>query len=90
MAAQPMIRPPGLGDRDGWDDLWRDYLRLYPSRLEPELTELTWSRPRPTLHPIAGTLDVEWRGGVDVAEGGSELLAAVDAELRRPLDTTLG
>lgn len=44
MAAQPTVRPPRAEDRPAWDELWRGYLRFYRSRLEPEVTELTWTR----------------------------------------------
>ena len=38
------IRGPSARDHGEWQPLWQGYLRFYRSRLEPEVTELTWTR----------------------------------------------
>jgi GNAT superfamily N-acetyltransferase len=40
----PSVRPPRAEDRAAWDELWQGYLRFYRSRLESQVTELTWMR----------------------------------------------
>ena len=40
----PIIRSAKPADRASWDLLWQGYLRFYRSRLEPQVTELTWAR----------------------------------------------
>ena len=60
VAEQPAIRPPRADDRPAWDELWRGYLRFYRSRLEPEVTELTWARlldPTVQPHGLVAELD---------------------------------
>lgn len=54
------VRPPRASDRPAWDELWRGYLRFYRSRLEPEVTELTWTRlldPTVQPHGLVAELD---------------------------------
>lgn len=58
--AQATIRRPRASDRPAWDELWRGYLRFYRSRLEPEVTELTWTRlldPAVQPHGLVAELD---------------------------------
>ena len=57
---EPAIRPPRPHDRPAWDGLWQGYLRFYRSRLEPEVTELTWNRlldPGQEPHGLVAELD---------------------------------
>lgn len=61
MAVPPdAIRPPCADDRPAWDELWQGYLRFYRSRLEPQVTELTWTRlvdPAQQPHGLVAELD---------------------------------
>ena len=43
-AHRPIIRAPNPQDRGGWDPLWQGYLRFYRARLDPQITETTWTR----------------------------------------------
>jgi GNAT superfamily N-acetyltransferase len=54
------IRAPSAQDRAAWLCLWQGYLRFYRSRLEPEVTELTWTRlldPGQEPHGLVAELD---------------------------------
>ena len=54
------IRPPRADDRPAWDGLWQGYLRFYRSRLEPQVTEMTWTRlvdPAQQPHGLVAELD---------------------------------
>jgi GNAT superfamily N-acetyltransferase len=61
MSASPVaVRLPQPDDRPAWDALWQGYLRFYRSRLEPEVTELTWTRlldPAVPPHGLVAELD---------------------------------
>jgi GNAT superfamily N-acetyltransferase len=39
-----VVRPPRPEDRRRWELLWQGYLRFYRARLDPAVTELTWTR----------------------------------------------
>jgi GNAT superfamily N-acetyltransferase len=53
---------PRSTDRAEWDELWRGYLRFYRSRLEPEITELTWARLLdPSVQPHGLVAEVDGR-----------------------------
>lgn len=59
-ASAVAVRPPRPEDRAAWDVLWHGYLRFYRSRLEPEVTELTWARlldPAVPPHGLVAELD---------------------------------
>jgi GNAT superfamily N-acetyltransferase len=40
----PVVRPVRPEDRRQWELLWQGYLRFYRARLDPAVTELTWTR----------------------------------------------
>ena len=53
------IRPPRPEDRVQWQPLWDGYLRYYRTRLDPAITELTWTRlvdPGEQPHGLAAEL----------------------------------
>ena len=39
-----VVRAPRVEDRARWQPLWDGYLRFYRTRLDPAVTELTWTR----------------------------------------------
>ena len=54
------IRGPSARDHGEWQSLWQGYLRFYRSRLDPEVTELTWTRlldPAQQPHGLVAELD---------------------------------
>jgi GNAT superfamily N-acetyltransferase len=56
----PAIRPVQSDDRVAWGELWRGYLRFYRARLDPSVTEATWSRlidPGAQPHGLVAELD---------------------------------
>ncbi len=54
------VRPPRPEDRPAWEKLWQGYLRFYRSRLDPDVTELAWTRlldPGAQPHGLVAELD---------------------------------
>lgn len=44
MSGPVVVRPVALGDRAAWEPLWQGYNTFYRRKVEPEITDTTWSR----------------------------------------------
>lgn len=55
-----IIRALQPADRAAWEELWQGYLTFYETSLEPEVTDVTWSRlmdPLVDMHVIGAEAD---------------------------------
>ena len=49
-----IVRPLKTSDRAGWEPLWQGYLRFYETRLDAEVTDLTFARLTGGAEPMGG------------------------------------